>query len=234
MRKPLFILITLLMCWQNACSQSAQEWRDSLFVLNRYIEANPKSIELRMRKAEANIMLEQWYYALDEYTTILDMFPKHIGALYFRAFVNNKLRKYAFARQDYEKVLAMDPEHKGALTGLVFVNMSDSHLIEAYDCANHLVSLYPNEADVYAIRSQVEESRGLLDAALDDISKAISIMENIQSKEYVPRIEDDYTQYMMQRIYLYERKNDKKSRAMAESDKKKLTNMGLPSGVFNR
>ena len=115
----LIIVITLFLSTVHASAQTAQEWRDSLSYLSQLIERNPKSLELRMRKAEANIALEQWQYAMDEYSNILDLYPTHLGAFYFRAFTNVKLRRYAFARLDYEQVLKYAPEHEGALTGLV-------------------------------------------------------------------------------------------------------------------
>lgn len=107
----LIIVITLFLSTVHASAQTAQEWRDSLSYLSQLIECNPKSLELRMRKAEANIALEQWQYAMDEYSNILDLYPTHLGAFYFRAFTNVKLRRYAFARLDYEQVLKLSLIH---------------------------------------------------------------------------------------------------------------------------
>lgn len=232
MHKTLFIFITLLMFWQSSNAQTRQEWRDSLFVLNRLIESNPKSLELKMRKAEANIMLEQWYYALDEYTAILDIYPSHIGALYFRAFVNNKLKKYAFARQDYEKVLGFAPDHKGALTGLIFVNLADKHFTKAFDQANHLVTLFPDSPESYAVRAQVEETGVMTDMAIDDISTAILMEEKTLPEGKTLAYDDNLTQYILQRIALLEQKGDKESMELAEADKKKLVSMGIPSKML--
>ena len=54
----LIIVITLFLSTVHASAQTAQEWRDSLSYLSQLIERNPKSLELRMRKAEANIALK--------------------------------------------------------------------------------------------------------------------------------------------------------------------------------
>ena len=170
MRK-LLIFITLLSCYVSASAQTTREWRDSVTYLSQLIEQNPKSLELRMRKAEANIALEQWQYALDEYSNILELYPTHLGALYFRAYVNDKLKRYSFARQDYEQVLRYAPDHEGALTGLILVNLSDNRLLDAFDEANHLVELYPDRSSSYALRAQVEETRKMIYLAIDDISQ---------------------------------------------------------------
>lgn len=232
MSKKLISFIALLLYCHAAISQTTQEWRDSLSTLNTLIERHPKSLELRMRKAEANIMLDQWYYALDEYTNILDLYPTHIGALYFRAFVNNKLKKYAFARQDYEKVLSYEPEHQGAITGLIYVNLADGHMAEAFDQANHLVNLYPDKAEVYAIRSQVEESREMKDLAFNDICTAIDISTSLIPETQRLSYNNDLTQYVLQRIALCESIGDEKSMKQVERDKKMLISRGIPSKMF--
>ena len=151
----LIIVITLFLSTVHASAQTAQEWRDSLSYLSQLIERNPKSLELRMRKAEANIALEQWQYAMDEYSNILDLYPTHLGAFYFRAFTNVKLRRYAFARQDYEQVLKYAPEHEGALTGLVRVDLAENKMQMAYDDVNHLLELHGKNPQNYILRAEV-------------------------------------------------------------------------------
>ena len=205
-------------------------------MLTKKIEQNPKSLELRMRKAECNIALEQWQYALDEYSNVLDLYPTHIGALYFRAFVNQKLHRYSFARADYEQVLRYEPDHKSALTGLILNNIEEQRLPNAYDQANHLVELYKDDAASYATRAQVEEAMGKFSLAVDDISTAIDItgrkLAPNQSLSYV----DDYTQYVLLRIALYrkqmaqlKKKSDKEFLDKIQADQAMLISRGVPS-----
>ena len=61
------ILITYHLSLITSFAQTAQQWRDSLAVLNRMIELQPKSTDLRLRKAAVNIELNQWEYAVEEY-----------------------------------------------------------------------------------------------------------------------------------------------------------------------
>lgn len=231
MRK-LFIFITLLTCYAAASAQTTREWRDSVSYLSQLIEKNPKSLELRMRKAEANIALEQWQYALDEYSNILDLYPTHLGALYFRAYVNVKLKRLSFARKDYEQVLRYAPEHEGALTGIVLVNIDDNKFLDAFDGANHLIELYPEKSSSYSLRAQVEEKRGMLYLAIDDLSKAIEIEMDGMSPNYKIALGDPFTVYVLQRIELYKKMKEKKYLQMIEDDKAMLISKGIPSAFF--
>lgn len=230
-----FLALALSLCVE---AQTQQQWRDSISVLSKLIDQNPKSLEYRMRKAECNIALEQWKYALDEYSNILDLHPSHIGALYFRAFVNHKLRRYAFARADYEQVLKFEPDHQNALIGLVINNIDENRLQEAYDQANHLVELYKDEAMSYAIRSQVEEARGMFELAIDDITTAINISGSKLAPKQRISYDDEYTQYVFQRIALYKKqmgqlngkaKSDKGVLDKIQADQALLVAKGMPS-----
>ncbi len=222
----------------SAQAQTPQQWKDSISVLSKMIDQNPKSLEYRMRKAECNIALEQWQYALDEYSYILDLYPTHIGALYFRAFVNHKLHRYNFARADYEQVLRYEPDHKSALTGLILNNIEEKRLPEAYDQANHLVELYKDDAASYATRAQVEEAMEKLSLAIDDISSAIDITAAKLSPNQRLSYGDDYTQYVLQRIAFYRKgmaqlnkkgNSDDRFLDKIEADQALLVSKGIPS-----
>ena len=222
----------------SANAQTQQQWQDSISVLSKKIDQNPRSLEYRMRKAECNIALEQWQYALDEYSNILDLYPTHIGALYFRAFVNNKLHRYSFARADYEQVLKYEPDHKSALMGLVLNNVDDKKLPEAFDHANHLVELYKDDAECYALRAQVEEAMGGLSLAIDDISSAIDLAAVKLAPNQRLSYADAYTQYVLQRIALYRKemsqlngksKSDEGILDKIQADQAMLVSRGVPS-----
>ena len=71
-RKTLFLISLLLSGCLGSFSQTPQQWRDSLAVLNKQISITPYSSDLYLRKAAVNIELQQWDYALDTYNEILD------------------------------------------------------------------------------------------------------------------------------------------------------------------
>ena len=102
-------LLFLLFFSLPLSAQTNRVLRDSLATASERVAYHPDSIDLRLRKASWNIMLEQWSFARDEYDYILLREPDNIAALYYRAFVNEKLGRLNFARLDYENLLKRVP-----------------------------------------------------------------------------------------------------------------------------
>ena len=65
--RPLLLSLLLLLT-APSYAQTAQQWRDSLSVLNSLIDRQPRSTDLRLRKAAVNIQLGQWDYAAGAYS----------------------------------------------------------------------------------------------------------------------------------------------------------------------
>lgn len=197
------ILFTLLLLTVGLKAQTQQEWRDSVSILSAMIDRSPNDVELRLRKAAFNIELGQWQYALDEYSAVLTIAPDNLTALYYRGFVYQHLGRYALARQDYEHVLRIEPFNSHALMGLVTANLADGRPTQAFDGANRLVNMFPDNAEGYAIRSEVEIHLNMLDAALDDINKAVEIEDVKVRRKYPVTIDDDITVYQLSAFSLY-------------------------------
>ena len=77
------VLCIALTTHQSSYAQDNQRWRDSLTVLNRLIATQPWSSDLHLRKAAANLELQQWQYAIDEYALILQREPHKLLRLYY-------------------------------------------------------------------------------------------------------------------------------------------------------
>ena len=101
-----------------AQAQTPQQWRDSVSVLMEQIRLHPNDIELRLKKAEANINLEQWDYAISEYGDVLRLDEKNLAALYFRAYCHSRQQHYDLAKVDYETFIQLDPSYLEAHLGL--------------------------------------------------------------------------------------------------------------------
>ena len=89
----------------------AQNWRDSLSVLNKQIAASSWDTDLHLRKAAVHLELYQWQYAIDEYSLVLEHQVQNPAALFYRAYAATHLRHYEAARHDYETVLGLFPHH---------------------------------------------------------------------------------------------------------------------------
>ena len=169
-------------------AQTAQEWRDSLYVLAKAIDNNPYSIELRLKKAAVNIELGQWEYAADEYGRVLEIDKRNLTALYFRAYANTQLQRYEMARNDYEQILFMVPKHFEAQLGLAMVHRKMENKVETLDCLNQLVQFFPDSAIAYAARAGYEAEQRMYDVALFDWDEAIKL-DTANLEFYVSKVD---------------------------------------------
>jgi tetratricopeptide (TPR) repeat protein len=169
------VMIAAMFVALGAAAQTPKQWRDSVSVLIEQINLNPNNLELRLKKAEANINLQQYEYARDEYSAVLKKDEKNLAALYFRAFCQTQLRQYSFARADYEAFLAIQPEHLEARLGLAHVLQLLGRKTDAADELNRAVQMFPDSTDAYAARAALETQQEQYDAALYDWDEALRL-----------------------------------------------------------
>ena len=150
-----FSLLLISFCFfiSSASAQTRQEWRDSLERLSTDLRQAPDNIDLRLRKAEADIQLERWDYALAEYGRILRADEKNLAALFFRAYVHERQKHYGQAKADYDAFLAIEPLHLEARLGLAHVLQKMGRKSDTMDELNHIVQMFPDSADAYAARA---------------------------------------------------------------------------------
>lgn len=173
MRKLSIILLFSVVCVQAQTTK--QQWRDSVSVLIEQIAMQPRNIDLRLKKAEANINLMQYDYAIEEYSKVLKQDEHNLAALYFRAYCHTQLRHYDMARADYDAFLAIQPQHLEAHLGLAHVLQLLGRKTDAVDELNRCVQLFPDRADAYAARAAYETELQQYDAALYDWDEALRL-----------------------------------------------------------
>lgn len=176
MRKS--VLIIVLFWTVCASAQTPKQWRDSISVLIEQINLHPKNVDLRLKKAEANINLSQYDYAAEEYSKVLKQDERNLAALYFRAYCYTQLRQYSMARADYDAFLAIQPEHLEAHLGLARVLQLLNRRADAFDELNRCVQMFPDSADAYAARAAYETQLKQYDAALYDWDEALRLRPN--------------------------------------------------------
>ena len=159
----------------EANAQTPKQWRDSVSVLISQLDKQPNNIDLRLKKAEANINLSQYDYAADEYSKVLKLDERNLAALYFRAFCYTQLRQYSMARADYDAFLAIQPEHLEAHLGLAHVLQLLNRRADAVDELNRCVQMFPDSADAYAVRAAYETQLEQYDVAIYDWDEAIRL-----------------------------------------------------------
>ena len=169
--KLIVLQLLVVVC---ASAQTPQEWRDSVSTLMESIRRNPKNVDLRLRKAEANINLQQWEYAVEEYGNVLHIDNRNLSALYFRAFCHTQLRHYDLARVDYESFLAIQPQHFEAHLGLAHILQKLGRKADTADELNRIVQLFPDSADAYAARAAYETEQHQYEVAVYDWDEALT------------------------------------------------------------
>ena len=168
-------MISLMLMAVCAQAQTPQQWRDSISTLMEQIRLNPRNIELRMKKAEANINLSQWDYAIAEYGDVLRLDERNLPALYFRAYCHSQLHHYDLAKMDYETFIQIDPTHLEAHLGLAHIFQKLGRRADTVDQLNRCVQLFPARASAYAARAAYETEQQLYDVALYDWDEAIRL-----------------------------------------------------------
>ena len=124
----------------------AQNWRDSLTVLNKQIATSPWSTDLHLRKAAVNLELKQWQYAVEEYALVLKREPNNPAALFYRAYANTHLRRFDLARNDLNDLLAYLPRHFEARLSLAVVLQQMGRKQEALDELNQTIQMHADSA----------------------------------------------------------------------------------------
>ena len=169
-----YLLLSIFIFYQiSAAAQSRQEWRDSLETLSASLKKDPDNIDLRLRKAEADIQLERWDYALAEYGRILRADERNLAALFFRAYVHEKQKHYDLAKVDYDAFLAIEPVHLEAHLGLAHVLQKMGRKSDTLDELNRIVQMFPDSADAYAARAAYETELQQYEVAVYDWDEAV-------------------------------------------------------------
>ena len=174
-RRVIVLSLFHLFTFSPLLAQSQQSWRQRLDSLNREIDRQPESTDLRLKKAAVNIELGQWDYAVEEYDRVLRLDPRNLAALFYRAYCHTSLRRYPLARRDYEALLRQQPRHLEARLCLATVCEKSGRDAEAFDHYNLLVQQFPDSAVCYAARAAYETSHRQYDTALYDWDQAISL-----------------------------------------------------------
>ena len=161
----------------SSFSQSPN-WRDTLTVLNKQIAQSQWSTELHLRKANANLQLKQWQYAVEEYAQVLQHEERNPAALFYRAYAYTHLRRFDLARNDLNDLLIVLPHHFEARLSLAVVLQQLGRKQESLDHLNQAIQQCPDSAVAYAARANLERQMKLDDVALYDWQRAEQLAPN--------------------------------------------------------
>ncbi len=169
-RKGLVLLFVAVL--PQLTLQAQENWRDSLTVLNKQIAQSSWSTDLHLRKANANLQLKQWQYAIDEYSLVLQREPHNPAALFYRAYANTHLRRFELSRADLLDLLAFVPRHFEARLSLAVVLQQLGRKQDALDQLNQTIQQHADSAVAYAARANLERDMKQDEVALYDWQRA--------------------------------------------------------------
>jgi len=166
------VILFVAMSWQLTAMAQEPNWRDSLTVLNKQIAQSSWSTDLHLRKANANLQLKQWQYAVDEYSLVLRREPHNPAALFYRAYANTHLRRFELSRADLLDLLAFVPRHFEARLSLAVVLQQLGRKQDALDQLNQTIQQHADSAVAYAARANLERDMKQDEVALYDWQRA--------------------------------------------------------------
>ena len=164
--------LLFIICYFLFSPAGAQNWRDTLNVLNKQIAQSQWSTDLHLRKANANLQLKQWQYAVEEYALVLQHEARNPAALFYRAYAYTHLRRFDLARNDLNDLLIMFPSHFEGRLSLAVVLQQQGHHQDALDQLNQAIEQHADSAVAYAARANLERVMKQDESALYDWQRA--------------------------------------------------------------
>ena len=215
-RKGLMLALLFVAVTQQQTVQAQENWRDSLTAINKQIAQSSWSTDLHLRKANANLQLKQWQYAVDEYGLVLQKEPHNPAALFYRAYAYTHLRRFDLARNDLSDLLIVLPHHYEARLSMAVVQQQLGRKQDALDHLNQAIQQCPDSAVAYAARANLERDMKQDEAALYDWQKA---------EELSPR-DPTYVVSHVDLLLVLERR--KEARRVLDA----AVNRGIPRGML--
>ena len=215
-RKGLMLALLSVAVTQQQTVQAQENWRDSLTAINKQIAQSSWSTDLHLRKANANLQLKQWQYAVDEYGLVLQKEPHNPAALFYRAYAYTHLRRFDLARNDLSDLLIVLPHHYEARLSMAVVQQQLGRKQDALDHLNQAIQQCPDSAVAYAARANLERDMKQDEAALYDWQKA---------EELSPR-DPTYVVSHVDLLLVLERR--KEARRVLDA----AVNRGIPRGML--
>lgn len=155
--------------------QMCGELEKALKSYNTAIGNDKDKIALMLQRANILLQLDSLEKALDDYNHILNQEPTNSSALFFRATIYTELDEYQKAKADYLKLLSIEPNNNNVKLGLAMLYKKERKFNESLTLLTLLIEDYPEIAEYYIARSNVERLMGQTELALMDVEKAIEL-----------------------------------------------------------
>ena len=197
--------------WKNTADKKLAD--DALESYTVALSLTPEAVPMLEARGNFLLKLELYERAIRDFSAALDFAPKNKDIRLHRAYSYFQIRLYGESRADYEKVLESDATNYAALLGLALICQQTNHKTEAIERMNHLVELYPDSVEIYAVRADIYMESRQEDLALLDLDHAVSL-------------DTSNPRYVLARAYLHKQMGNKRQ---ALNDFNQAIELGIPA-----
>lgn len=172
----------------------------------------PEAIPILLLRANLYLSLGNHDKSFIDYSKIVELNHENTEALLGRAYIYMQRRQYADARLDYERVISIIPDNYMAQLGIVVSCHKMQNRNEALTRLSLMTDKYPDKAELYSIRADIEMEANAIELAIIDMNKAIEL-------------EPKNTNYILTRGYIHLKNGNKR---LARNDFEQAISMGIP------
>lgn len=141
----------------------------------RALEIDSTSAPLLMKRANLLLQTDSIQAAIDCYNRIERIVPDNKDILFFRAYAYTTQNEFGKAKRDYIALLAHRPDDTEARMGLALLYHKEGSMNECLMLLEAMIEEQPQNAGIYAMRSNIELEEKQHELALIDIEKSIEL-----------------------------------------------------------
>ncbi len=184
-QEPSNPLNTMLLTNLGTIQRRQKKFNDALTSYNAAMGIAPESITLLTARAELFAEMNQPENSLTDYTTILRINGNNEDALYKRGLLYLQVKNYGAAQADFEKILELNPKTYYGRIGIASLCKLRGEYDESERIYFYLMEKFPDQADLYAGRSELYILMNRPGPAMSDINTAIRLQGETNPDPYL-------------------------------------------------
>ena len=157
------------------------DFRHAAEILSELLKQNPEDKEVRHERAVCYLEAGNARMALEDCQTLVDKSfgqEEKVRALFLRVAVYDALRLYQQEREDLTEILRMDPINQSASLLLAMNYAKSGQNAVALQKVNEYIVKFPQSAEGYAARAEMEAKQEQWQLVRADYDKAVELNPN--------------------------------------------------------
>jgi tetratricopeptide (TPR) repeat protein len=178
----------------------------------------PQNVPILMNRANLYLLLGNQSKALIDYRKVIDVDPNNTDALQYIGYIFTKQHEFAKAKIHYERLLTIDPENYAGQLGVAILFQECGKPGDALARLTLLSEKYPDKAEIYSVKAEIEAEAQQPELAIMDLNKAISLEPNNKN-------------FVLTRGFLH---YNQKNYRLAKQDFEHAIELGVPRGQLKK